>query len=57
MDRHMKLAAALPKQADPRNPKRPDGDVGSNWVKCRECCRGAPTLRLLRHAKGCSAHH
>lgn len=57
MNRHLKLAASLPRQADPRNPKRPDGDAGSNWVQCRECRRGAPTLRLLRHAKSCSANH
>jgi len=51
-DRHALLAAALPRQADPRAPKRPEGEAGANWVCCRSCGRSAPTMRLLRHAKG-----
>ncbi len=42
------------KQLDPRKPKRPEGDAGSNWARCRECGREAHKLRDLRHAKYCS---
>ena len=55
--RHQQLAAQLPPQADPRKPRRPAGDLGANWVRCRECDRSAPTLKLLRHAKSGSAQH
>ena len=40
---------------DPRNPKRPDGDAGSNWTKCLHCGRGAAKMREIVHAKGCPA--
>ena len=57
VDRHGILHAALTRtgQADPRDPKRPDGDAGSNRVVCRQCWRESPTLRLLRHEDGCRA--
>ena len=38
---------------DPRNPKRPDGDAGSNWAECVRCHRCAPKAKLIRHTKGC----
>lgn len=53
--RHEELKDLLGKQADPRKPVRPEGDAGANWVQCRSCGRGAPTLRLLRHEKVCKA--
>jgi len=40
---------------DPRNPKRPEGDAGSNWVRCRECGRQAHQIKLIRHVQGCRA--
>lgn len=41
--------------SDPRKPQRPDGDAGSNWVRCKTCGREAAKLRLIRHAKQCPA--
>jgi hypothetical protein len=38
---------------DPRNPKRPEGCEGDNWVRCRNCGRSAVALRLIRHTKLC----
>lgn len=55
MNHHERLKASLPKQADPRKPVRPEGEAGANWVRCRQCWREAPTLKLLRHAKHCAA--
>jgi hypothetical protein len=40
-------------QPDPRKPKRPDGDAGSNWAHCHDCGRGAPKAKLIRHSKHC----
>lgn len=53
-NRQIEPAGPVRPSPDPRNPKRPDGDAGANWVRCRECGRGAPSLKLLRHAKSCS---
>lgn len=33
MNRHLALMASLPKQADPRNPKRPDGDAAGSIMR------------------------
>lgn len=41
-------------QADPRNPKRPNGEAGANWAQCRSCGRGSHKLGLIRHAKYCA---
>lgn len=40
---------------DPRNPKRPDGDAGSNWAVCLECGRGGKRLKAIQHRKHCRA--
>jgi hypothetical protein len=41
--------------SDPRNPKRPDGEAGSNWVRCRDCGREARKIVAIRHRKSCRA--
>lgn len=53
-DRHVSLKALVDAQSDPRNPQRPAGEAGASWVTCRNCGRGAPTIRLLRHTKHCA---
>lgn len=41
--------------SDPRNPKRPEGESGENWAKCRQCNRAAVKIVLIRHTKKCLA--
>lgn len=38
--------------SDKRNPKRPAGEAGANWVRCN-CGRAARSLKLIRHRKDC----
>lgn len=38
---------------DPRNPKRPEGEQGANWARCRECGRAAHKIKEIRHTKLC----